>query len=70
MAQLKADLVPVSIRLRKAFARAQQDGQTAQEYEPTGKAADEIKRLYDYSHISLYGKEAHGKAKAKSRRVA
>lgn len=70
VAQLKADLVPVSIHLRKAFARAQQDGQTAQEYEPTGKAADEIKRLYDYSHISLYGKEAHGKAKAKSRRVA
>ena len=70
VAQLKADLVPVSIHLRKAYARAQQDGQTAQEYEPTGKAANEINRLYSYSAITLYGKENHGKAKAKSRRTA
>ena len=70
VAQLEADLVPVALHLRKAYARAQQDGQTAQEYEPTGKAAAEIQRLYDYSRIALYGKEAHGKAKAKSRRHA
>lgn len=70
VAQLKADLVPVAIHLRKAYARAQQDGQTAQEYEPTGKAAAEIQSLYDYSRIGLYGKEAHGKTKAKSRRTA
>lgn len=68
--QLKADLVPVSIHLRKAYARAQQDGQAAQEYEPTGKAAAEIQGLYEYSSIVLYGKEQHGKAKAKSRRTA
>lgn len=67
VAQLEADLVPVAMHLRKSFARAQQDGQTAQEYEPTGKAAAEIQRLYDYIRIALYGKEAHGKVKAKSR---
>ena len=70
VAQLKADLVPVSIHLRKAFSRAQQDGLTAQEYEPRGKAAAEIQSLYDYSRIALYGKEAHGKAKVKPRRTA
>ena len=70
VAQLEADLVPVSMHLRKAYSRAQQDGQTAQEYEPTGKAAQEIQRLYDYSSTALYGKEAHGKVKAKSRRSA
>ena len=68
--QLKADLVPVDIHLRKAFSRAQQDGLTAQEYEPTGKAAAEIQKLYAYSRIALYGKEANGKAKAKSSRAA
>lgn len=70
VAQLEADLVPVSMHLRKAYSRAQQDGQTAQEYEPTGKAAQEIRRLYEYSATALYGKEAHGKVKAKSRRSA
>lgn len=70
VAQLKADLVPVAIHLRKAYSRAQQDGQAAQEYEPTGKAASEILALYDYSATALYGKEKHGKAKAQSRRTA
>ncbi|PJN93597.1 phosphopantetheine--protein transferase, partial [Amaricoccus sp. HAR-UPW-R2A-40] len=37
--QLGADLSPVDVHLRKAFSRAQQEGLTAQEYEPTGKAA-------------------------------
>lgn len=70
VAQLGADLAPVHIHQRKAFSRAQQEGQAAQEYEPKGKAAEEIQRLYDYSAIALYGKDAHGKAKAKSRRSA
>ena len=68
VAQLGADLSPVEIHLRKAFSRAQQEGLAPQEYEPTGKAADEIQQLYAYSRIALYGKESHGKAKAKSRR--
>lgn len=70
ISKLGADLAP-SIHQRKAFSRAQQDGMTAEEYEPAGKAAQELQKLYDYSAIGLYGKEsAHGKAKAKSRRRA
>ena len=68
--KLGADLAP-SIHMRKAFSRAQQDGLTAQEYEPAGKAAQELQELYEYSAIALYGKEsARGKGKAKSRRSA
>lgn len=70
VAQLGADLAPVDIHLRKAFSRAQQDGLAAQEYEPTGKAADEIQRLYAYSAIALYGKGTHAKAKIKPKRSA
>lgn len=69
VAQLKAELVPVEIHSRIAYSRAQQEGQTAQEYEPQGKAADEMKQLYAYSTIALYG-AANGKTKAKSRRAA
>lgn len=60
VAQLGAELVPVELHQRKAFARAQQEGQSAQEYEPDGKAADEIKRLYEYTIIALYGEKTHG----------
>lgn len=70
VAKLGADLAP-SINQRKAFSRAQQEGMTAQEYEPTGKAAQEIQQLYAYSAIALYGKEsANGKGKTQSRRSA
>lgn len=69
IAQLQAELCPVELHYRKAFSRAQQDGLSAQEFEPQGKAADEIKRLYDYSAIALYGDAAHGK-KIKSRKRA
>lgn len=67
--QLGARWCGVDVHQRKAYSRAQQEGQAAQEYEPTGKAADEIKRLYAYMATALYGKESHGK-KGKSRRVA
>lgn len=66
-----ADLVPVRIHNRKAYARAQIDGLTAQEFEPSGKAAAEIESLYEYMDISLYGeKNGKGKGKAKPRRSA
>ena len=68
--QLKAELSPVELHLRKSYSRAQQDGLTAQEFEPSGKAAEEIKQLYDYMAIALYGKESHGKSKGKSKRTA
>lgn len=65
---LGADVAPVEIHARKAFSRAQQDGQTAQETEPGGKAADEIRQLYEYTNITLYGVKQHGKAKGQSKR--
>lgn len=46
---LGASLVPVELHLRKAYARAQQQGQTAQETEPGSKAALEIQNLYAYT---------------------
>lgn len=46
--KLKADVAPVRIHNRIVFSRAQQNGLTAQELEPKGKAANEIKRLYKY----------------------
>lgn len=70
VAQLGAGLCPIEIHSRIAYSRAQQEGLAAQEYEPTGKAAEEIKQLYSYSSTALYGKEANGKARAKSKRSA
>lgn len=64
-----ADLAPVQIHNRKAYARAQIDGQTAQEFEPGGKAAAEIAELYEYINIRLYGVK-HGKGKAQAKRRA
>jgi chromosome partitioning protein len=52
--QLGATLAPVRIHNRVAYSRAQQTGLTAQELEPSGKAAEEIKRLYDYACIHVF----------------
>lgn len=68
--QLGAVWCGVDIHQRKAFARAQQEGQAVQEYEPSGKAADEIERLYDYIAIALYGRKAHGKKATQRRSVS
>lgn len=70
VAQLGADLSPVEIHQRKAFSRAQQEGQAPQEYEPSGKAAEEIEQLYAYSSTALYGGKKHGTQKAQSVRRA
>jgi len=62
IAQLGAPLAPVRIHNRIAFSRAQQTGLTAQEFEPDGKAAEEIKQLYEYMcmHVfTLEEAEAH-----------
>jgi chromosome partitioning protein len=40
------DVVPVQIGQRAAFIHSLTVGQTAQEYEPSGKGADEIQQLY------------------------
>jgi len=53
-------LAPMRIHNRVAFSRAQQTGQTAQELEPDGKAAEEIKKLYAYSCSPLFSESSHG----------
>ena len=54
VSELNANICPVHIGNRKAYFRAQSEGKTVQEYEPSGKAADEIARLYKYTCIQLY----------------
>jgi chromosome partitioning protein len=49
--QLGIEICPVRIGSRVAYSRAQQSGEVAQEYEPQGKAAEEIKHLYEYMCI-------------------
>jgi chromosome partitioning protein len=57
VAKTGAAIAPVDIHLRKIFPRAQQDGATATEHEPDGKAADEIRRLAAYCTTTLKLKE-------------
>ncbi len=57
---LGVELCPVELHQRKAYARAQQQGMTAQETEPSSLAAVEIERLYAYILIALYGEKNHG----------
>jgi len=52
--QLGATISPVRIHNRVAYSRAQQTGLTAQEFEPDGKAAEEIKQLYAYACMHLF----------------
>ena len=46
--QMGAKLAPVRIHNRVAYSRSQQTGLTALEFEPDGKAADELKQLYAF----------------------
>jgi chromosome partitioning protein len=48
-----------SIGSRIAYSRAQQSGQTAQELDPHGKAAIEVKELYRYTLRRLYQEAVH-----------
>lgn len=45
---LNASLCPVELSYLKAYARAQQEGRTAQETEPESKAAQQITDLYQF----------------------
>jgi chromosome partitioning protein len=47
------EVAPVIIHQRSAFAHALTAGQTAQEYEPEGKAAQEITELFKWLHKLL-----------------
>jgi chromosome partitioning protein len=64
-----AELVPVALHQRKAYGRAQMQGLAPQEYEPDGKAAQEIRQLYEFTHLHLYGGKKHGE-KGQSRKRA
>lgn len=55
--ELGAEICPVRVGNRIAYSRAQQTGQSAQEIEPEGKAAQEIKDLYTYMCMNLYAYE-------------
>lgn len=55
--ELGAEICPVRIGNRIAYSRAQQTGRAAQEIEPDGKAAIEIKELYAYVCMHLYADE-------------
>lgn len=52
--QLGATLAPVRIHNRITYSRAQQTGQVAQELEPDGKAAEEIRQLYAYTCMHVF----------------
>jgi chromosome partitioning protein len=59
--ELGAELCPVRIGARIAYSRAQQLGLAAQEIDPFGKAALEIKELYTYVCVNLntYERRSH-----------
>ena len=56
---LGINLCPVELHQRKAYARAQQQGMTAQETEPSSLAASEIQELYAYTLIQLEEEGEH-----------
>jgi len=70
IAQLGADICPVRMGNRIAYSRAQQTGRAAQEIEPDGKAAQEIRDLYAYVCMHLYASTGAGSAKNDRKRVA
>jgi chromosome partitioning protein len=47
------EVAPVSLRQRAAYVHALTAGQTAQEYEPKGKAAEEMTKLYRWLRRTL-----------------
>jgi chromosome partitioning protein len=48
-----AEVAPAQITTRAAFYHCLLDGRVAQEYEPRGKAASEIKALYEWVSIQI-----------------
>lgn len=53
IAELDAPVCPVQLVSRVAFSRSLITGQTAQEFEPQGKAAQEITKLYAFTCTHL-----------------
>ncbi len=65
-----AALAPVQLHNRKAFGRAQVQGLVPQEYEPAGKAAEEVRQLYTFTTQHLFGVSTNGSKKSQSRKRA
>jgi chromosome partitioning protein len=66
-------VAPIHLCQRNAYADATINGLSVTEYEPAGKAADEIDRLYSFMisiSQSLKIKKSHGKSKSKSATTA
>lgn len=61
---------PVVIFSRAAHGDAGNVGQSAAEYEPSGKAAQELTELYEYISIALYPKESRHDEKQRVSRGA
>lgn len=70
VAKQGAAIAPVVLHHRKAYGRAQIQGLAPQEYEPSGKAAEECRELYTYTHRQLFGEKKHGSKKGQSRKRA
>lgn len=64
------DVAPVQIGQRAAFMHALTVGQTAQEYEPGGKGADEIKQLYMWTckQVGMLSNEQESKPRRRASR--
>lgn len=62
IADLGVDVCPIRPVNRVAFARSLIGGQTAQEFEPNGKAAEEIAQLHAFTcaHVQLSTKQQKG----------
>ena len=55
--QMGGQVAPVRIHNRVAYSRSQQTGLTALESEPEGKAAAEIRRLYEFLCMHIFAQE-------------
>ncbi len=62
IAELGVEICPVQLRQRVAFSRALISGQSAEEFEPDGKAAQEASQLYAFmcEHLHTFARKAEG----------
>jgi chromosome partitioning protein len=58
--ELGVTVCPAALGLRKAYAQSAETGKSAQEFSPTGKAADEIRALYRFVNRLLTKESANG----------